>query len=240
MANQFRCEVKRGHGDVFLYGTIGGDWFGGVTADEVAKDIHSMGDIKTLSIYVNSLGGNVFDGIAIRSAFMRSNAEIDVTIDGVAASAASVAISIPDIPVVMAAGSRYMIHNPWGFGVGESDELRKTADLLDSIRSDLIDIYESRADGLSVADIGKMMDDETWLGAADAIGYGFATDMSEQLAVAACACPEEMRRKLKHVPDELFSVVEPTEDDDIKEDDEEPSYNRLLMSRYRVARAKSG
>ena len=126
MANQFRCEAKRGHGDVFLYGTIGGDWFGGVTADEVAKDIHAMGNIKTLSIYVNSLGGNVFDGIAIRSAFMRSNAEVNVQIDGVAASAASVAIAIPDIPVQMAQGSKYMVHNPWGVGVGESTELRKT------------------------------------------------------------------------------------------------------------------
>lgn len=204
---QFRCEVKGTHGDVFLFGTIGGDWFGGVTAEEVAKEVNAMGNLKTMTVHVNSLGGDVFEGIAMRAAFMKSNAEVDAQIYGIAASAATVAIAIPDVSVTMAEGSRYMIHNPWGFAIGESDEMRKTADLLDSIRGDLISIYEARSEGLSRDEIGAMMDEETWLSVDESIGHGFATDTSSELAIAACV-PDSMRDKLKHAPDDLLETPE--------------------------------
>jgi ATP-dependent protease ClpP protease subunit len=239
MAKLFRCESDGKHGDIFMYGTIGGGWFGGVTAEEVAKEMNEMGSMETISIHVNSLGGDVFEGIAMRSTFMKSNAEIDVAIDGIAASAATVAIAIPDVPVVMADGARYMIHNPWGVAVGEAGEMRKTADLLDSIRGDLIDIYESRTDDLSPDEIGEMMDSETWLSVEEAIEHGFATDVGGELAIAACVCPAEIREKLKNAPIELLTP----EKEEPQEADEklkcQQTYSRLLMSKYRVARAKS-
>lgn len=202
MSDKFRCEAKGTHGDVYLYGTIGGDYFGGTSADDIISQIKEIGSIETMTIHVNSPGGSVFDGMAIRSTLAKNKAAKSVEVDGLAGSAATLAISLPDTQIEMAQGSRYMIHNPWSVTIGEEAAHEKTAAVLRGVRDDMLAIYSDRT-GLEQEEIGAMMDAETWLSASDAVENGFADSVSEGMAVAACLGSEQFQAQFKAIPEEL-------------------------------------
>ncbi len=83
-AMKFRAD-KHGH-EIILYGDIGFD----ITAKEFSDEMKALGDVKNITVRINSFGGDVFDGVAIYSRLIDSGADITVFIDGIAASAASV------------------------------------------------------------------------------------------------------------------------------------------------------
>ena len=66
-----------------------------------------------------------------------------VQIDGLAASIASI-IALAGKEVRIASNGFFMVHNPWGGAIGEADEMRQTADLLDKIRDSLVGTYASK------------------------------------------------------------------------------------------------
>jgi len=72
----------------------------------------------------------------------------------------------------ISAGAFVMIHNPWGVAMGESDDLRSHADLLDKMRDTLVAIYVARS-GQTAAQVRKMMAAETWMSATEAKALGF-------------------------------------------------------------------
>lgn len=166
--------------DIFIYDMIGG-W--GITAENFAKDLKLLGDVKTINLHINSDGGDVFDGRAIFSLLVQHSARIITHVDGLAASIASL-IALAGNEVRMADGSFFMIHNAWGVGIGEAKDLRKVADLLDSVNNSIIDTYQSRSKQ-SREDIITWMNDETWMTANEAKDKGFADVVSEPLKVAA-------------------------------------------------------
>jgi len=77
-----------------------------------------------------------------------------------------------------------MIHNPFGQSAGEATDMRKTADLLDKIKSEIIEIY-SKKSNLSVEQLSNMMDKETWLSSQEAVEFGFVDNITEAMKVAA-------------------------------------------------------
>ena len=77
-----------------------------------------------------------------------------------------------------------MIHNAWGGTMGEAKDMRKTADTLDKISSELTDIYRKKT-GLSYDALQEMMDEETWLNANEAYELGFVDTISDSIKVAA-------------------------------------------------------
>lgn len=160
--------------EVFIYGDIGG-WWGGVSAEDFAKDIVAL-DVKTLNVRLNSPGGLVFEGVAIYNALARHKANVVIHVEGLAASIASI-IAMAGDEVRIAEGSRFMIHDPWSMVMGAASDLRAEADILDGLKSDLIDIYAARTEQ-SRDDLSKWMGDETWLSARDAVDKGFADEMT--------------------------------------------------------------
>jgi ATP-dependent protease ClpP protease subunit len=166
--------------DIFIYDMIGG-W--GITAENFAKDLKLLGDVKTINLHINSDGGDVFDGRAIFSLLVQHSARVVTHVDGLAASISSL-IALAGNEVRMADGSFFMIHNAWGVGIGEAKDLRKVADLLDSVNNSIIDTYQSRS-GKSREEIVSWMDAETWMTATEAKTNGFADVVSEPLKVAA-------------------------------------------------------
>jgi hypothetical protein len=100
----------------------------------------------------------------------------------------------------MAKGSRLMIHRPWVGGIsGESADLRRSADLLDSLEKDLVAAY-SGPTGLAEDRIKEMMA-ETWMDPVEAKGLGFATAISSEMRNAI---PAEFLSKFEHVPADLL------------------------------------
>jgi len=172
--------------EILIYEDIGEGWFtSGVTAQGFMQDLKALGDIKTLDIRINSNGGSVFDGVAIYNALKRHTAYKNVYVDGIAASIASI-IAMAGDSVTMGEGTFMMIHKASGLSVGNAADMRATADILEGIDQQLVDIYATRT-GLDADDISAMMDAETWMNADDAIAKGFANEVGPALRIAAHA-----------------------------------------------------
>ena len=84
----------------------------------------------------------------------------------------------------MAENSLFMIHNAWGGASGEAKDMRKTAETLEKITSELTDIYVKKK-GLSYDAVAQMMDEETWLNAEEAYKLRFVDTISDSIKVAA-------------------------------------------------------
>lgn len=156
--------------NLHLYGAIGGYW-GGIDAAEMVPAIRDL-DVDTLNVYVNSPGGNVYDGIAIRNALRSHKARVVVTVDGLAASAASFIACAGD-EVIMAENSEFMIHEAWGLAIGNAEDMLAAADDLDRISGNIAAMYASKAGG-NADDWRALMKAETWYSADEAVAAGLA------------------------------------------------------------------
>jgi hypothetical protein len=104
-------------------------------------------------------------------------------VDGLAASMASIVCMAGD-EIEMPSNAFMMLHNPSDVALGDAEEMRKSAALLDQVKQQLAAIYAAKS-GKSIADVGKLMDAETWLDGATALAEGFATKCLDPLATAA-------------------------------------------------------
>ena len=170
-----------GAAEVLIYEEIGA-W--GISAKEFASDLKELGAVSEITLRINSPGGSVFDGNAIFNQLKQHKAKVTAHIDGLAASMASVIAMAAD-HIVMPENALMMIHNPWTVSIGNAEELRKDADLLDTIKRTLLTAYGRSA--MTDEELSSMMDAETWLTGADAVEMGFADEMEEEVAMAACA-----------------------------------------------------
>jgi ATP-dependent Clp protease protease subunit len=169
--------LVRGEGsetlELDIYDTIGESWWGeGVTAKSVRRALKEAKAAKTIKLRVNSRGGDVFDGFAIFNLLHDHPARVEAEVDALAASMASVILMAAD-EIRVAKTAMIMIHNPWTLAMGEAEDLRGTADLLDKIREQIAHAYVART-GLDRARVLEMMDAETWMTADEAKENGFA------------------------------------------------------------------
>ena len=195
-------RAEKQSAEILIYEDIGeGFWTSGITAQGFLKDLRALGDVKSLDIRINSNGGSVFDGVAIYNALRQHSARKTVHVDGIAASIASI-IAMAGDEIRMGEGAWMMIHDPSGLAMGTADQMRETADLLDGIKSQLVDIYVTRT-GKDAAEIGAIMAAETWFNSADAISAGLADVVSEPVKIAAHAGLQAKR--FQHIPGELLA-----------------------------------
>lgn len=203
-------EIKNKSADkaeVWIYDQIGEDFWtgGGVTAKGFQKELSEI-KAKQIDLHINSPGGSVFDGITIYNLLKQHAASVTTYIDGLAASIASV-IALAGDRVVMAENALFMIHNPSGVVMGDAADMRKTADLLDKIRSTMTDVYVKKT-RYPDDEINSMLDAETWMTAKEAIEHGFVDEITEEMDLAACAkfVPVMSAAGFKSVPAALVPV----------------------------------
>lgn len=133
-AKYFQMKRKsESKGEIFIYGDIVSDkWFeNDVTATDFKNKLDELGDISEIDVHINSSGGSVFEGHAIYNMLKMHPAKINIYVDALAASIASV-IAMSGDAIFMHKNSFLMIHNSWVMTVGNAEELRKTADLLEN------------------------------------------------------------------------------------------------------------
>lgn len=176
----YRIRAARKSAEIRIYEEIGA-W--GITAQQFANDLDALGELTTLTVRINSPGGDVFEAIAIHNALQRHPARITVYIDGLCASAATL-VALAGDETRMAENGRYMIHEPWTVSGGDATDLQRSAELLDSIAGQLVAMYAKKT-GLEPADIRERMKAETWMTAAEALDAGFIDAIDEPLRVAA-------------------------------------------------------
>lgn len=174
-----KAEASSKSADVYIFDEIGTF---GLTAQSFIEEIKSYKDTP-MSLHINCVGGDVFEGMAIYNVLKKRTARTTVYIEGIAASMGSV-IALAGDEVVMAENSLFMIHNAWGGAMGEATEIRKTAALLDKISGEIADIYTKKTN-LPYNRVKEMMDEETWLSADEAYNLGFIDSISDAIKVAA-------------------------------------------------------
>lgn len=197
MTVQFHAKGNRG--EIWLYDQIGSNFFSeGVTAKSFQKELAALGKVSLINLHINSPGGDVFDGFAIYNQLAQHPARIEVDIDGVAASIASIVAMAGD-DIRIAKNATMMIHNPRGFAAGDETEMNRVAALLRTIKGNLVDTYKDRT-GNKPEKLAAWMDDETWFTAEAAVENGFANSVSRETAVTACF---DLLRDFRNVPEAL-------------------------------------
>ena len=163
--------------DIFIYSDIDNSWWDedAMSADKFRKELEAHKDAKQINLYINSMGGSVSEGVAIFNQIRRHSAKVTAYIDGFACSIASVIPMAAD-EVVMGENSMLMIHNPWTFAAGNSKDLRKIADDLDKVRDGcIVTAYKAKCgDKITDEKLTELLDNETYLTAAECLDYGFA------------------------------------------------------------------
>jgi len=175
-----------GGSELFLYGDLA--WYE-ITSADVASALAEIGPDKTVSVRINSGGGDVFEGIAIYNLLMERPGRVEVYVDALAASIASVVAMAGD-EIIMAKNALMMIHKPWAMVIGTDDDMRDMAQLLRVVEDrQIVPAYQDHTN-ISVSELKKMMAAETWLDAQEAVDNKFADRVGAENKVEALARPE--------------------------------------------------
>ncbi|MBB1511981.1 ATP-dependent Clp protease proteolytic subunit [Tessaracoccus sp. MC1627] len=184
--NWYRIEAKadgtaESAADVYIYDEIG---YWGTSAKDFTAQVAGL-DVDTINLFVNSPGGNAWDGVAIMNALRRHRARVQVTVDGIAASAASLICMAGD-HITMNRSAQMMIHDTSGMAWGNAQTMRETADLLDKLSDSYADAYAKRAGGTR-AQWRDVMRAETWYTAEEAVLAGVADEWDGSADTKAAA-----------------------------------------------------
>ena len=163
--------------ELMLYGDIAESFWGDtISAKEVTEYLTDL-DVENINVYINSNGGVVDTAIAINNALRRHKAKVTVNIDGIAASAATLITCAGDT-VRMPKNALFMIHNPLTIAMGDSEEMRKQADVLEKHKNSILETYLQKVN-IDKEKLSELMDNETWLSAEEALEYGFIDEIIE-------------------------------------------------------------
>ena len=165
--------------DIYIYDEVGSF---DVNAKKFIDDLKGLKG-KTLNIHINSLGGEVFDGMAIANAIKSHDGATNSFIEGICASISTV-IALASDKVYMSENSLFMIHNAWGGSMGEAKDLRKQADILEKISNEIANVYRRKTD-ISYDNIISMMEEETWMTAQESMEMGFVDEITEAMKMVA-------------------------------------------------------
>ncbi|MGO4897478.1 head maturation protease, ClpP-related [Bacillus sp. GM2] len=218
-------------GEIYIYSEISSTQFWGdeVTAQTFKEDLDGLGEVSALNIYINSPGGSVFEGNSIYNIIKRHKAHVNVYVDGLAASIASV-IAMSGDAIFMPANAMMMIHNPWTVAQGNAEELRKQADDMDRIRESLIEAYLEKAGGKLDRDrLIELMDAETWLSAQECLDLGLC-DSIEAPSAAVAKVDTQLFAKYRNTPESLLNQT--------KEDEKQAEKERLFREQL-IAEAQT-
>lgn len=168
----FRIENKKSkRAKISIYDEIG---FWGTTAQDFIDQLDDI-DSDEIELHLNSPGGDVFDGFAIYQALLEHKATVEVRIDSLAASIASVIAMAGDTRQISTVG-QMMIHDAFGFAIGNAEDMHKTADLLDRLSDTIAEVYAVRA-GHTRDYWRSLMKEESWFNAEEAKAAGLVSSI---------------------------------------------------------------
>ena len=168
--------------ELLLYGDISERswWEDAATPKRFADDLAALGDVKEITVYINSGGGDVFAAQAIGNMLERNAATVTAHIDGLCASAATI-VACHANKVVAAADASYMVHPP-SMGVCDyltAEDMRNCLKALDTIRGNIVALYAKKT-GKSEDECGTWMDETNWWTAAQAKENGFVDEVDDE------------------------------------------------------------
>lgn len=183
---KYRVLAKgKSEAEIYLYGEVGDELFGGVSSARFAEDLVALGNVDKIDLRIDSVGGDVWQGMAIYRLLADHPARVVAHVDGIAASISS-AIAMAASEITIGEASMMMIHEPWARATGGEEKMLKTAALLRKMTGTIRDVYVART-GNSATDVKAWMAAETWFSADEAVVHGFADAISGNIRLAAAA-----------------------------------------------------
>lgn len=178
----YALETKEKNAELYIFGDISSYAWREKDKDaySIVKDLQKLQEegIEEIDVHINSNGGSVSEGLAIYNVLKNSQMEVRTICDGFACSAASV-VFMAGKERIMNKSSLLMIHNAWTYSSGNASDFRKKADDLEKITQASVDAYLTKV-SLSEEEVKKMLNEETWISAEDAVTYGFATQVRKE------------------------------------------------------------
>lgn len=195
----FRIQALEGNpraAHVVIDKPIGSDWApdwiqdltGEKSASEFIAEVEALGEIDEITLEINSPGGDVASGLRIFNYLLNHRATIHVRVTGMACSIATVIMMAGDTRT-MAIGTTIMVHRAAQLMIGfyTADEMEHNAQQIRVIDASIVDAFVLRT-GKSVEEIASLLDQgDTYMGAGEAIEWGFATDRDDQVQAVASA-----------------------------------------------------
>jgi ATP-dependent Clp protease protease subunit len=173
----FRAEQKGDTAEIFLYDVIvPDDYWGGVSALSFINELRAL-TAPEIHIRINSPGGDVFAAQAMAQAIREHSSKIIAHIDGYAASAATFPVIAANEAVINKSGM-FMIHRALTYAMGNVQDLRDSADLLERIDTILAADYVAKT-GQTEQQIIDWMDAETYFFGQEAVDAGFVGSVAE-------------------------------------------------------------
>lgn len=162
--------------DVYIFGDITPfDWRDGdVSANSFVRAISEL-DAQKINVHIDSYGGSISEAWAIYNALRSHPAQVETWGDGFVASAALFPFLAGDVRHASSL-SAYFLHEVWTYADGYAEDLRKTAQELETMTEIGINAFVERA-GMKRETVRQLMADETWLDASRALELGIATDI---------------------------------------------------------------
>lgn len=161
---------------IHIQGFIGSSWFFEGTTDKgIKRVLDSLDGKEEIDVVINSNGGDVFQGIAIGNLLKANKAKINIIINGIAASAASI-IAMAGDTIKIFPNAQLMIHRASTWAEGNVDVFRQTADQLESIDKSVTASYKVRFNG-SDEELTDLLVAEKYLDAEAALNYGLVDEI---------------------------------------------------------------
>jgi ATP-dependent Clp protease, protease subunit len=217
MKNSFSNVVTNGKtADIYIYGLIGYSWYDENSWDAVSfvKEFNRVAaSCDRINIHINSPGGVIDEGLPIFNAINSSNKDTHTYIDGIAYSMGAI-IALAGKTVHAAKNSLMLFHNASGWAMGNAQDFRETADMLDRYDLSLITSLSSKT-GLTEDEVKSKYFDfkDHLLTAAEAKEAGFV-DVIDGTDVKKPANVSSM------TSDELFAFF-------VKQDHSDPLLDKL-------------
>lgn len=180
-----------GASTVFIYGEIGdyGDAKSGTIVSELLAAEQSGGKVN---IRINSIGGDVYSGIALFNALRGSRADIHIYVDGVAASIAAV-VALCGKPVTMSRFARLMLHNVSGGCYGGKKELAQCIAEIEALEDTLSEMLSARLHTTKDEIKARYFDgNDHWLDAKEALELGLIDGIHDADPVPDGSTPEQI------------------------------------------------
>lgn len=176
--------------EIYIYGDIGGWDEESPDARRFVQDLANL-NASRITARINSMGGSVYDGLAIHNALVRHPAQVTTAIDGIAASIASL-IAMAGEERTMASNALLMVHAPWTLALGNSEEFRRMAEVLDKHAEAMTAAY-AEATGQPAEDILALLTDgeDHYYTAEEAQSLGFVHSVGSEQPV-----PEDLAAML--------------------------------------------
>lgn len=189
---------------IYIQGFIGSSWFfEGNTDKGIKRMLDGLGDKEEIDVVINSNGGDVFQGIAIGNLLKANNAKINMIINGIAASAASI-IAMAGDTIQIYSNAQLMIHRASTWEEGNVDDFRRIADQLESIDKSVKASYKQRFNGTD-DELQKLLVDEIFMDAETALRYGFVDEIVDEVKETD---PQELEEETAEITAEVFAKRE--------------------------------